>query len=108
MGVKKNALEAEWSLFQKKEENFLASREVKKDSYLNQKLADKVPAKLQGQLDKAFAKAFGMVFEKGTDVIEKTYKKEELQKGQCTMGALMKCKVSPPKSNESPCFTMRV
>lgn len=46
MGVKKNALEAEWSLFQKKEENFLASREVKKDSYLNQKLADKVPAKL--------------------------------------------------------------
>ena len=80
MGVKKNALEAEWSLFQKKEENFLVSREVKKDSYLNQKLADKVPAKLQGQLDKAFAKAFGMVFEKGTGVIEKTYKKEELQK----------------------------
>ena len=58
----------------------MASREVKKDSYLNQKLADKVPAKLQGQLDKAFAKAFGMVFEKGTGVIEKTYKKEELQK----------------------------
>ena len=57
MIAKKNALEAEWSLFQRKEESFLASREVKKESYLNQKLADKVPAKLQGQLDKAFAKA---------------------------------------------------
>jgi hypothetical protein len=80
MIAKKNALEAEWTSFQKKEQSFLAGREVKKESYLNQKLADKVPAKLQGQLDKAFAKAFGMVFEKGTGVIEKTYKKEELQK----------------------------
>lgn len=52
----------------------------KNDSILNQKLAEKVPAKLQGTLDAAFAKAFGMIFEKSTGIIEKTYKKEELQK----------------------------
>jgi len=47
---------------------------------LNKKLEEKVPQKLQGTLDAAFAKAFAMIFEKGTGVIEKTYKKDELQK----------------------------
>ena len=58
----------------------MANREEKKDTFLNKKLEEKVPEKLQGTLDTAFAKAFGMIFEKGTGVIEKTYKKDELQK----------------------------
>ena len=79
MFQRKSPLELEWEKLQKKEQKFLKAREEQKDSLLNQKLAEKVPPKLQGTLDKAFAKAFGMIFEKGTDVIEKTYKKEELQ-----------------------------
>lgn len=80
MFQKKTPFEAEWEKLQKKEQKFLKAREEQKDSLLNQKLVEKVPPKLQGTLDKAFAKAFGMIFEKGKDVIEKTYKKEELQK----------------------------
>ena len=49
------------------------------ESYINQKLADKVPQKLQGTLDKAFYGAFALIFEKGTTVIEKTYNKEEIE-----------------------------
>lgn len=77
---KKTPLEQEWEKLNKKEQKFLKDREQKKDSVLNQKLAEKVPAKLQGTLDQAFAKAFGTIFEKGTGIIEKTYKKEEMQK----------------------------
>ena len=39
-----------------------------------------VPVKLQETLDKAFVKAFGVIFEQGIGIIEKTYKKDELQK----------------------------
>lgn len=80
MVSKKSALDIEWWQFRKKEQKFLASRGEKVDTFLNKKLAEKVPEKLQGTLDSAFAKAFGMIFEKGTGIIEKTYKKDELQK----------------------------
>ena len=80
MAVKKRALDIEWLQFQKKEQKFLASRAEKKETLLNKKLEEKVPEKLQGTLDAAFAKAFAMIFEKGTGVIEKTFKKAELQK----------------------------
>lgn len=80
MFQKKDPLTAEWEKLIKQESKLLKAREEKKESLLNQQLASKVPAKLQDTLDKAFAKAFGMVFEKGTDVIEKTYKKEEIEK----------------------------
>ena len=39
-----------------------------------------MPEKLQGTLDTAFAKAFHLIFEKGTAVIEKTYRKDEIEK----------------------------
>lgn len=80
MNPKKSAFDIEWWQFQKKEQKFLAARDEKKDSLINRFLAEKVPEKLQGTLDSAFAKAFGLIFEKGTGIIEKTYKKDELQK----------------------------
>ena len=80
MFQKKSALSLEWEKLQKKEKKFLQAREQKKDSLINQKLEEKVPAKLQITLSKAFSKAFGMIFEKGSVVIEKTFKKEELEK----------------------------
>lgn len=80
MFQKKSPFDQEWEKLSKREQKFLKDREQKKDSALNQKLAEKVPEKLQSTLNAAFAKAFGMIFEKGTGIIEKTYKKEELEK----------------------------
>lgn len=79
MFQRKSPVVEELEKLKRKEQKFLKKHEEQKDSFLNQKLAEKVPTKLQGTLDKAFAKAFGMIFEKGTDIIEKTYKKEEIQ-----------------------------
>ena len=77
---KKPAITKEWEKLQKEESKFLSGRVAKSDSKLNKKLAEVVPEKLQGTLDAAFAKAFGLIFEKGTGVIEKTYRKEEMEK----------------------------
>ena len=76
----KSALEKEWRKLEKDEYYFLDKNLRKEDSKLNQFLSDKVPAGLQNTLDTAFAKAFHFVFEKGTDVIERTYKKDEIEK----------------------------
>lgn len=76
---KKTPFEKEWENLYKKEERFLKSREEKKDSILNQKLAEKVPDKLQDTLNAAFAKAFSLIFEKGTGIIEKTYNKDAMK-----------------------------
>ncbi len=43
-------------------------------------LENKIPEKVYDNLLKAFCKAFELVFEKGTALIEKTYQKEELEK----------------------------
>lgn len=80
MFQKKAPMQIEWENLRKQEAAFLKSRETKKDSFLNRKLEEKVPPKLQTTLDDAFEKAFGLIFEKGTAVIEKTYRKEELEK----------------------------
>ena len=80
MFQKKAPHQREWEKYIKKETKYLEKQLNKKESFLNQKLEEKVPQKLQGTLDAAFAKAFHMIFEKGTAVIEKTYRKEEIEK----------------------------
>lgn len=69
----------EWNALIKQERRYLESRLEKKDTKLNTLLAEKVPEKLQNTLNAAFAKAFETIFEKGTGIIEKTYKREELE-----------------------------
>lgn len=76
---RKDPFDQEWMALQRKEERFLQKRAEKSDTFLNQKLADKIPPTLQNTLDVAFAKAFELIFEKGTGILEKTYKKEEMQ-----------------------------
>ena len=76
----KTPLEKEWDALNKREKKFLTGRKEKEDTALNQFLADKVPANLQDTLDTAFFKAFQLIFEKGTGVIEKTYRREDLEK----------------------------
>lgn len=73
-------LEKEWGKVVNQELAFLQKRAEKTDSRLNQLLEKKIPVNLQNTLDGAFGKAFRLVFEKGTGVIEKTYLKEERKK----------------------------
>ena len=73
----KDPVKAEMKKLQKQEDKFLEKRMDKKDSLLNQFLEDKVPEAMQSKLEAAFAKAFQLVFNKGTGVIEKTYNKEK-------------------------------
>ena len=77
---KGSPLKQEWSKLEKQEQSYLRKRANKTDSRLNQLLEKKIPANLQSTLDAAFSKAFDLVFEKGTGIIEKTYKKDEMQK----------------------------
>ncbi len=80
MKLKWSALEKEWNKAEKEEGAYISKYMNKQETRLNQFLEDKVPAGLQNTLDIAFAKAFHTVFEKGTDLIEKTYKKDEIEK----------------------------
>lgn len=72
--------EKEWEALLKKEQRLLEKRKEKKETALNRLLAEKVPEKLQHTLDIAFEKAFHLIFEKGTGIIEKTYQKDKLEK----------------------------
>ena len=73
----KTSIEKEWHDLQLQEIDFLVKNIRREESALNQLLEDKVPEGLQATLDKAFFKAFQLVFEKGTGIIEKTYNKEK-------------------------------
>lgn len=73
-------LEKEWIKVEKQEQTYIQKRMKKKDSRLNQLLEKKVPQNLQNTLDTAFSKAFYLIFEKGTGIIEKTYSRDELEK----------------------------
>ena len=77
MRERQTPLQKEWTKLEKQEAAYLQKNMEKADSKLNQLLTGKVPQNLQNTLDHAFSKAFYVVFEKGTSVIEKTYKKEE-------------------------------
>ena len=79
MFKRKTQLEKELELLKKQEDAYIQKHMNKTDSKLNQLLEDKVPEKLQTTLDTAFAQAFTVIFEKGTGIIEKTYKKETLE-----------------------------
>lgn len=79
----KKLLEEQINEVEKKEEHFL---QAKDDSYfktkinpLLEKVRDKIPDNLKETLDKAFFKAFELIYDKGIDVIEKTYNKDRLR-----------------------------
>lgn len=62
-----------------KENKFIKRYENKKfsnQSLINKKLDSMIPNNLKETLNKAFLKAFELVFEQGTNIIERTYDKE--------------------------------
>lgn len=80
MMKRKTPIQKEVLLLKKQEQRFLEHRQKQEDSRLNRFLEDKIPDKLQTTLEKAFFSAFKVIFVKGVSVIEKTYKREELEK----------------------------
>lgn len=78
--IKTSAWEKEWNQVLKKEMRFLKAGSRKKESFLGEKLKTVVPDGLRRSLDTAFFKAFTLIFEKGTTLIEKTCRKEERER----------------------------
>lgn len=72
--------EKEWALLVKKENQWLAQNAQYKPSALNRLLEGKVPPKLQHTLEGAFLKAFGLIFDKGAPLLERTFSPEALQR----------------------------
>ena len=73
-------IEKEWVKIIKAEGKFIDHNLHKKEAGWQQKLEKFVPEKLSHNLNVAFYKAFEMIFEKGTGIIEKTYNKEKREK----------------------------
>ena len=63
----------------KAEITFLNQNMHRKVPAWQEKISRFVPEKLDGTLKTAFFKAFELIFEKGTGIIEKTYNKEKKQ-----------------------------
>lgn len=78
--MKKTALEKEIESVRRKEERYLKKRAEKKVSVINRALEQRAPEKLQNTLIAAFSKAFALIFQKGTAVIEKTYSGDKIKK----------------------------
>lgn len=79
MGIKKTPLQKEWEALRNRERAFLERGKSKKEPALNRLLTDKAPEKLRRALDAGFEKAFLLIFEKGTGLIEKTYSRKALE-----------------------------
>lgn len=73
-------IEKEWVKIIKAEGRFIDHNLHKKEAGWQKTLEKYVPEKLSQNLNNAFGKAFELIFEKGTGVIEKTYNKEKRQK----------------------------
>ena len=78
--MKKQPVERELLLLEKKETGFALGKSRVKDARLNKLLADRIPDKLDETLEKAFIKSFTVIFEKGTGAIEKTFDKDKIKK----------------------------
>lgn len=77
--LKKSPRQMEWKALEKKEERFITAVRHQKEPLLNRKLERFVPEKLEDTLNLAFYKAFELIFNRGTSIIEKTYRKEDME-----------------------------
>ena len=76
---KKTPLQKELEKVQEKEKTFLLKHFKKTNNALDEKLMQKIPVKLKNTLNTAFIKAFTAIFENGTNIIEKTFKRQKLE-----------------------------
>ena len=80
MFEKRTPIEKELLRIKKQEDRWKKEALQKNPSKWKEELEAKIPEKAVEGLKKAFCKGFSIVFEKGTSVIEKTYKKDEIKK----------------------------
>lgn len=71
------AVKKQWLAMQKQEQKFLQNQYDKGSSAINDTIEKHMPEKLKTTIESAFCKAFQLVFEKGTGIIEKTYSKDK-------------------------------
>lgn len=76
-GIRLNDLERELLRVKRKEARLLEKQPAELKA--RRMIYEKVPPKVRGLLEAAFEKAFWLVFEKGTGVIEKTFDREETE-----------------------------
>ncbi|MBO5303259.1 MAG: EcsC family protein [Lachnospiraceae bacterium] len=77
--VNQKHLDREWHKLLKAEKSFLNRNFRALSGNWQEKIEKYVPEKFQSTLDKTFLKAFDLIFEKGTPVIEKTYNREKME-----------------------------
>lgn len=75
--MQKKHIEKEWQKLIREEQTFLRKNMPARSIGWQEKIAKFVPKKLEGALNSAFCKAFKLIFDKGTGIIEKTYQKEK-------------------------------
>ena len=75
--MNRRQVEKEWQRLCKAEQSYLTKALPVSELQWQKKIEKYVPDKLEQTLNKAFYKAFELIFEKGTGVIEKTYNKEK-------------------------------
>ena len=80
MKGKQNPVEKEWAAVVKAEERFLRHAMPARTAGWQEKITRYVPQKLETTLHTAFYKAFELIFDRGTPVIEKTYQREKKEK----------------------------
>lgn len=76
-------VEKEWKRLLRQEEAFRQKRQEKRTGAgerISAQLEGRVPPRLQESLNTAFTGAFELIFERGTGVIEKTYRKDQVKK----------------------------
>ena len=74
----KTVLEREIVRLRRAEKRFLRRQQNKEPTKLDSLLEDKVPEKLESTLDAAFAKAFQLIFSKGSLIISKTFSSDKI------------------------------
>lgn len=72
--------EKELKLIQKEEEKLHKKASERKEAAWKKELEKKIPTNVYDGLKSAFGKAFSLIFEKGTGIIEKTYNKDSIEK----------------------------
>lgn len=75
--MNQNQIEKEYARLIKAEGSFIEHNLHVKTAAWQEKISRFVPEKLSETLDNAFFKAFELIFEKGTGIIEKTYNREK-------------------------------
>ena len=74
----KTVLQREIERLRRAERRFLRKQLDREPTKLDMFLEDKVPAKLEATLDAAFAKAFHLIFSKGSSIISMTFSTDKL------------------------------